>query len=186
MSRLAGVTPFPSDFAARYRERGYWEDVSLGRFYARVFASHGKRAAMISGSQRVTYAELRERVERLALQLLSLGVAPLDRWVVQLPNIPEFVYLYFALERLGAIPIMALAGHRWNEINAFFELSGATGYAVGEMLGDFDSLPLSAPVRDAHPGLQTVQDAQTIWLLLRGSRAIEYRQVDVLYVMYDE
>ena len=129
MSRLAGVTPFPSDFAARYRERGYWEDVPLGRFYAGVFASHGKRAAMISGSERVTYAELRERVERLALHLLDLGVAPLDRWVVQLPNIPEFVYLYFALERLGAIPIMALAGHRWNEINAFFELAGATGYA---------------------------------------------------------
>src|SRR5207244_5531027 len=79
MSRLAGVTPFPSDFAARYRERGYWEDVSLGRFYARVFASHGKRAAMISGSQRVTYAELRERDERLAMHLLALGVAPLDR-----------------------------------------------------------------------------------------------------------
>jgi len=186
MSRLAGVTPFPSDFAARYRERGYWEDVSLGRFYARVFASHGKRAAMISGSQRVTYAELRERVERLALQLLNLGVAPLDRWVVQLPNIPEFVYLYFALERLGAIPIMALAGHRWNEINAFFELSGATGYAVAETLGDFDSGELIARIRESHPGVRTVLGAETIRELLRSNTPLDARLLDTVEVDPDE
>src|SRR6266566_3150380 len=39
MSSLAGVTPFPPEFAARSRARGYWEDVPLGRFYAGVFAS---------------------------------------------------------------------------------------------------------------------------------------------------
>jgi len=127
MSRLAGVTPFPPEFAARYRARGYWEDVPLGRFYEDAFASHGDRVAVVSSSERVTYSELRGRVDRLALHLMDLGIMPLDRWVVQLPNIPEFVYLYFALQRLGAIPIMALAGHRWNEINAFFELSGAVG-----------------------------------------------------------
>ena len=186
MSRLAGVTPFPSDFAARYRERGYWEDVPLGRFYAGVFASHGKRAAMISGSERVTYAELRERVERLALHLLDLGVAPLDRWVVQLPNIPEFVYLYFALERLGAIPIMALAGHRWNEINAFFELSGATGYAVAETLGDFDSGELTARIREAHPGVRTVLGAETIRDLLRSNTPLDARLLDTVEVDPDE
>ena len=186
MSRLAGVTPFPPEFAARYRERGYWEDVPLGRFYAGVFASHGDRVAMVSGEERVTYSELNERVDHLARHLLEMGVVPLDRWVVQLPNIPEFVYLYFALERLGAIPIMALPGHRWNEINAFFELSGATGYAVGEMLGDFDSLPLIAQVRDAHPGVHTVLGAQTIRELLRSKPALDSRLVDMVEVDPDE
>src|SRR5438132_8904663 len=186
MTRLAGVTPFPSDFAARYRERGYWEDVPLGRFYAGVFASHGKRAAMICGSESVTYTELRERVERLALHLLDLGVAPLDRWVVQLPNIPEFVYLYFALEQLGAIPIMALAGHRWNEINSFFELSGANGYAVTEMLGDFDTQALIAQIREAHSGVRTILSAQTIRELLRSSAPLDARLLDAVEVDPDE
>jgi 2,3-dihydroxybenzoate-AMP ligase len=156
VSKLPGVTPIPPDFAARYRVRGYWEDIPLGRFYAGVFASHGDRVALVSGSERVTYSELMQRVDRLALHLLGLGVRPLDRWVVQLPNIPEFVYLYFALERLGAVPIMALAGHRWNEINAFFELSAARGYAVCEKLGDFDARQLITMIRDAHRGVETV------------------------------
>jgi len=186
MSRLAGVTPFPPEFAARYRERGYWEDAPLGRFYDGVFASHGDRVAMASGTDRITYTELKEQVDRLALNLLNLGVAPLDRWVVQLPNIPEFVYLYFALQRLGAIPIMALAGHRWNEINAFFELSEATGYAVAEMLGDFDSRELIAQVRDAHPGVRTVLGAETIRELVRHKPPSDARLLDTVEVDPDE
>src|SRR6266702_7016271 len=171
MSSLAGVTPFPPEFAARYRARGYWEDVPLGRF---------------NGSERVTYTELRERVARLALHLLDLGVVPLDRWVVQLPNIPEFVYLYFALEQLGAIPIMALAGHRWNEINSFFELSGANGYAVTEMLGDFDSRALIAQIREAHSGVRTILSAETIRDLLRSNTPLDARLLDTVEVDPDE
>ena len=161
MSRLPGVTPFPPEFAARYRARGYWEDVPQGQFYSEVFASHGERLALVNGEERMSFAQMKARVDRLALHLLDLGVSQLDRWVVQLPNVPEFVYLYFALQRLGAIPIMALAGHRWNEINAFFELSGAKGYAVSEKLGDFDSRQLIEQIRSAHPALETVLVAGT-------------------------
>ena len=186
MSKLAGVTPFPPDYAARYRARGYWEDVPLGRFYDAVFASHGDRVALVSGGQRVTYSALKQRVDRLALHLLQLGVEPLDRWVLQLPNIPEFVYLYFALERLGAIPIMALAGHRWNEINAFFELSGATGYAVIEQLGDFDSQPLIASIRDAHPGVHTVLGTATIRELLRRDPRLDPALLNSIAIDPDE
>jgi len=186
MSKLPGVTPFPPEFAARYRTRGYWEDLPLGRFYADVFATHGNRVAMVSGDERVTYSELSGRVDHLALHLLDIGVTPLDRWVVQLPNIPEFVYLYFALERVGAIPIMALAGHRWNEINAFFELSAATGYAVGEMLSDFDSRPLIAQIREAHSSLRTVLGAETIRELLRRKAPADARRLDAVEIDPDE
>ncbi len=186
MSRLPGVAPFPLEFAARYRSRGYWEDVPLGRYYAEVFKSHGDRVAMISGDERVTFAQLARRVERLALHLLDLGVAPLDRWVVQLPNVPEFVYLYFALERLGAIPIMALAGHRWNEINAFFEISGATGYAVSEKVADFDTGPLVKAIRDAHTEVHVVLGLEQIRRLLQKEAKLEAAVLDTIEVDPDE
>ncbi len=186
MSKLAGVTPFPPEFAARYRDKGYWEDIPLGRFYDGVFRSHGDRVAMIGGDERVTYAQLAQRVERLALHLLESGVEPLDRWVVQLPNVSEFVYLYFALERLGAVPIMALAGHRWNEINAFFELSGATGYAVSERLGDFDSQQLVTSIRSAHPGLKTVLGTESIRRIIGVERPEAAARLDGIEIDPDE
>ncbi len=186
MSRLAGVAPFPPEFAARYRARGYWEDIPLGQFYAGVFSSHGNRVAMVSGTEVITYSELRQRVDGLALHLLEAGVKPLDRWVVQLPNIPEFVYIYFALERLGAVPIMALAGHRWNEINAFFELSGANGYAVSEKLGDFDSHQLIGQIREAHSGVSTILGVESIRELLRSKPPLDPRLLDQVEVDPDE
>ena len=113
MTPLPGVTSFPPDFASRYRAAGYWEDRPLGAFYDEVFASHGDRTAIVNGEETVSYSELKSHVDRLARHLLDVGVRPLDRFVVQLPNVPEFIYLYFALERVGAVPIMALASHRW-------------------------------------------------------------------------
>jgi 2,3-dihydroxybenzoate-AMP ligase len=186
MSRLAGVVPIPPEFAARYRARGYWEDVPLGRYYADIFKSYDDRIAMISRDERVTYSQLARRVERLALHLLDLGVAPLDRWVVQLPNVPEFVYLYFALERLGAIPIMALAGHRWNEINAFFEISGATGYAVSEKVADFDTGPLVKAIREAHTDVRAVLGLEQIRGLLLKAPKLGAGLLDTIEIDPDE
>jgi 2,3-dihydroxybenzoate-AMP ligase len=171
VSRLPGVTPFPPEFAARYRAAGYWEDQPLGDFYDDVFARHADRVAIVHGDRTVSYRELRERVARLARHLLQLGVRPLDRFVVQLPNVPEFVYLYFALQRVGAIPIMALAPHRWTEISAFVELTEARGYIApdradgfdfGELAGrlraKYEHLELVLTVGDAFPGAVSVAD----------------------------
>jgi 2,3-dihydroxybenzoate-AMP ligase len=154
VSALPGVTPFPPDFASRYRAAGYWEDRPLGAFYDEVFASHGDRTAIVNGEETVSYSELKSHVDRLARHLLDVGVRPLDRFVVQLPNVPEFIYLYFALERVGAVPIMALASHRWTEVSAFIELSGARGYIVPGGGGDFDEL--SGRLRAAYPSLDLV------------------------------
>ena len=71
----------------------------------------------------MTYRELSQRSERLARVLLDQGFGPLDRIVVQLPNTALFAYLYFALQRIGAAPVLALPGHRKREISQFAEIS---------------------------------------------------------------
>ena len=156
MSRLPGVTPFPPELASRYRAAGYWEDRPQGAVYDEVFAQHGGRTAIVHGDRTVSYSELKDRVDRLARHLLRLGVRPLDRFVMQLPNVPEFVYLYFALQRVGAIPIMALASHRWTEVSAFVELAGARGYIVPHRLDGFDFAELASRLRARYQGLDLV------------------------------
>src|SRR5688500_11818926 len=93
---LDGVVRFPSEFAARYRARGYWEDRSLRDTFDQAFNRYAERVAIVDGDQSVTYAQLNERATRLALNLLDEGLRPRDRVVVQLPNVVEFAYLYFA------------------------------------------------------------------------------------------
>ena len=144
---LEGFVPFPPEFAARYRRHGYWLDRSLASIFDEAFSRFADRPAVVAGPERVTYRELARRVERLALHLLTLGLGPLDRVVVQLPNVPEFVYLYFALQKLGAIPLLALPPHRYHEIHTFVELTEAVAYAFPDRMGDFNFAELAERIK---------------------------------------
>jgi 2,3-dihydroxybenzoate-AMP ligase len=151
---LPGVVPFPPEFAKRYREKGYWRDKSLAQEFSQVFKTYGPRVALIDGDRQLTYRQIDETSDNLALNLLELGLKPLDRVVPALPNVAEFVLLYFALQKIGAIPIAALVTHRFAEINQFVQLSGATTCVYPERQGDFAFEPMIQRVREANPSLR--------------------------------
>lgn len=151
---LEGVVPFPPEFAAKYREKGYWRDRALRDEFKDIFEKYADRVAVIDGDTVVTYRDLDERSERLALNLLDLGLKPLDRVVVLLPNVVEFVYLYFALQKIGCIPICALAAHRYLEISQFTELSQAAACVAPVRMGDFDFPPMIERVRNENDCLK--------------------------------
>src|SRR5947209_7168031 len=151
---IPGVVPFPPDFARRYREKGYWQDKSLAEEFAAVFRKYAERVALIDGEREFTYAEIDRVTDNLALNLLELGLKPLDRVVPTLPNIAEFVLLYFALQKISAIPIAALATHRFAEINQFVQLSGATTCVYPERQGDFEFEPMIRRVQAENPHLE--------------------------------
>jgi 2,3-dihydroxybenzoate-AMP ligase len=151
---LAGVVPFPPDYAARYRAAGYWEDRSLREEFGAMFARFSERLALIDGERTFTYADINRLSTNCALNLLELGLKPLDRVVVALPNVAEFVILYFALQKIGAIPIAALVTHRFAEISQFAELSGATTVVTPDRSRDFDYTAMVARIQAVTPALK--------------------------------
>src|SRR5262245_9556815 len=151
---LDGVVPFPPEFARRYRERGYWADKTLAQEFAAVFARFGDRVALIDRERQYTYRDIDASSDRLALNLLALGMQPLDRVVVQLPNVAEFVLLYFALQKIGAIPIAALATHRYAEASQFVRIASAVACVYPESQGDFRFGPMTARIQAESACLQ--------------------------------
>ncbi len=158
---LEGCTPWPAELARRYREKGYWEDVTIPARLAQSIARHPATVALVYGDERVTYAQLGERIDRLAAQFVRMGIRPLERAVLQLHNVPEFVYSYFALIRAGAIPVMALRAHRHTEVQHFLRSSGATTYVIPDVLRGFDYRAMAEELRPACPGLVRVIVAGT-------------------------
>ena len=151
---LDGVVPFPPEYATRYREKGYWRGLSLAQEFAPLFKSYARRVAVIDRGREYTYAEIDGVSDRLALNLLDAGLAPLDRIVVQLPNVVEFVFLYFALQKIGCIPIAALATHRFLEVSQFARLSGAAACVTPDRYGDFDFREMVSRVRREAPSVK--------------------------------
>ncbi|WP_367127393.1 (2,3-dihydroxybenzoyl)adenylate synthase [Saccharothrix sp. HUAS TT1] len=147
----ADCTPWPEDVAAGYRRAGYWRGDDLGTLLSGWAAANRDRTALVHRDRRVTYAELDEWAHRLAAGFAERGIRPGDRVLVQLPNIPEFVAVHFALLRAGAHPVFALPAHRATEIGHLCAASGAVGYVVAE-----GQVELAARAGEAFPALRHV------------------------------
>ncbi|MCZ4556780.1 AMP-binding protein [Rhodococcus maanshanensis] len=151
-----GFVPIPAEFAETYRAAGYWTGQPLGELLRSSARRWSQRPALHAADGTRSYAELDADADRMAYGLIALGIAPGDRVVVQLPNVPEFVAVLFGLLRAGAIPVLVLPAHRRAEIEHLAELSGAVAYIVPDRIGDFDYRELAAAIAERVPSLRHV------------------------------
>jgi len=87
-----------------------------------VEAGHGDRVAIIHDSpvthskHEITYAELRDRVARLAGALRAKGIGKGDRVIIYMPMVPEAIEAMLACARLGAIHSVVFGGFAAHEL----------------------------------------------------------------------
>jgi 2,3-dihydroxybenzoate-AMP ligase len=151
---MDGVVPFPAEFAQRYRDKGYWDNRPLKVVFKEWCDRYRDQVALCDAQRQVTFHELDTRSTNLALNLLELGIAPQDRLVVQLPNVIEFVYLHFALQKMGAIPVMALPPHRFREMSYFVGTSGAVATVTPDHHREFSYVEMVDRISNVSPHLR--------------------------------
>ena len=102
------------------QERGIWADRVPTDYFDRLSEQHPESVAMIEhrcDTGRVTvltYRTLSEQLQRIANRLASLGIGHGDVVSFQLPNWWQFVALYLACVRIGAVcnPLMTILRHK--------------------------------------------------------------------------
>ena len=70
-----------------------------------IEAGGGDRIALTGAGGDVTYAQLHDRVVRTAAGLREIGLLPEQRLLMLMADSPEFVTVFLAALRLGAIPV---------------------------------------------------------------------------------
>jgi 2,3-dihydroxybenzoate-AMP ligase len=139
-----GTVPWPPEFAERYAAAGYWHGRPLGAHLWAWADAHGDRTAVVDGDTRLSYRQLAERSDALAANLKALGLRPGDNILVQLPNSWEFVAVFFACQRLGVAPLLALMPHREHELGHLGDLVGATAIVTVDRWQGTDHQDLAA------------------------------------------
>ena len=82
-----------------------------------VAAGDGARDCLISPTERLSYADLAERVNRIANVLTrDLGVVPGNRVLLRGPNSPMMVAAYFAVIKAGGVVVATMPLLRAKEI----------------------------------------------------------------------
>jgi len=139
---LKGATPFPEEFVERYYQNRWWMGITLGEMLDRSCDLYFYKEALVSGEVRLTYRELREKVNRAAIAFLQLGIQKLDRVLLQIPNWAEFIFAYYGLHRIGAIPVMCIPRFSQREMEHFCQITEARAWVVPRRFEKIDYLPM--------------------------------------------
>ncbi|MGD0976090.1 MAG: AMP-binding protein [Candidatus Korobacteraceae bacterium] len=92
---------------------------TIGNCFERSAEKWSEREALVVRQQNVryTYAQLKQRVDALAMGLLKLGMHPGDRIGIWSPNNTEWVLLQFASAKIGLILVCINPAYRSYELS---------------------------------------------------------------------
>jgi 2,3-dihydroxybenzoate-AMP ligase/mycobactin salicyl-AMP ligase len=153
---LQGFTPYKKEDADKYNRLRWWAGLTYGDILDKAADIYPDKEALVDRETRFTYSQVQEKTHKLALGFIDLGIRPLDRVLVQLPNWAEFIFTFFALQKIGAIPILLIARHRQVEINHLLQLTGANTWIVAQRYHKVDYLPIIDDVMQSNPQIEHV------------------------------
>jgi 2,3-dihydroxybenzoate-AMP ligase/mycobactin salicyl-AMP ligase len=170
---IDGFTPYAAKDAEKYIRLRWWPGLTFGDILDRAADMFPNKAAFVDTHSRLTYAQARDKVNRLAVGLMDLGIRPTERVLVQLPNWNEFTVAFFALQKIGAIDTLLIDRYRPYEIRHLVRLSGATSWILPEKYKKTNFLPIIDEVKKDAPSLKHV-------ILVRGSGHGDHLSLETL------
>lgn len=142
--RMRGERHFDGRVVRCFAERPVGFDAMLRASAIR----HPNAEALVSGDDRLTYAEFDHLVDRLAADLTVAGIAAGDRVAILLENGIPFVIVLAAIVRIGAIAVLLNIREEQPELAYILDHSGCVGLFHSPELAM--KVPLASAVPDLH------------------------------------
>src|SRR5437660_5087160 len=149
-------TRLTDELIARHEKLGHWGSETFYSVLAARAASHPDRVAIVDRGRRITYGELKTRVDRVAAGFKALSIGSGDVVTIQLPNWVEFAYVFFALERLGAVANQIGPDFRSREVDYILRFSESRAFVCPASFKSFDYVQMISELRPGLPDLKAV------------------------------
>ena len=144
------------------RAGGWWKDENLLDYFDAALLSCPDAIAIVdyrteSGEKiLMTYRELTEKAERVAVALAHYGVEKQDVVSFQLPNWWEFVVINLACLRIGAVSNPLMPIFREHELSFMVDFAESKVLIIPKTFRGFDHEKMIAGMRDKLPQLEHV------------------------------
>lgn len=171
--KLEGFTEYKKEDIEKYNSLRWWLGVTFGDIFDKATDLYPRREALVDDKVRLSYCQLRERVDKLAIGLIKLGIKKGDRVLIQLPNWGEFVYSFFALQKIGAIVVLLVPQYAQIEINHLSRLTHASAWILPEKYRKIDYLPIINDVLKTNSKIKHV-------ILARGHEGTQFTSLEML------
>ncbi len=153
---LEGFTPYAKKDAKKYNQLRWWLGLTWSDLLDKASDLYPDKIGVVDGAGRYTYRELREKVDRLAISLMKLGIQPGDWVLLQFPNWYEYILSFFAMQKIGAATLLLIPRHNASEINHLAGLTKPVAWIGPKQYGKIEYMPIIDDVLKENPQLKHV------------------------------
>ena len=153
---IEGFEPYRPEDAERYNKYRYWLGLTWGDMFDKATDLYPDKEGLVDDSARFTYRELRQKVDRLAIGFIERGLKAHDFVFLQIPNWHEYVIVFYALQKIGVIPVLFITRHGLAEIKHVCGLTNPVAWIGPSHYKNTDFLSLLREVKAEHPGLTQI------------------------------
>jgi non-ribosomal peptide synthetase component F len=154
----------PSPYTVRYSPReiddyyrsGVWTAETFHDLLVRRVKENPDKVFATDGTRSLTFRELFDSGQRLAVGLHRRGLRRGDKAAVQLPNWVEFIEVLTALSRLGVIMVPIMPIYRREDVGYVLSNAGVRAVFTPAQFSKFDYLDMYRVIRQADPELMIV------------------------------
>ena len=139
-------------------KEGYWGKTILSDYWDRNAKQWPNKEALVDSiGSRLTWAEAKQRIDRIAFALVKdLKLERDARLMVQLPNCVEQVLVRLACEKAGVLSIPEMTTFRHTEIKEIASLTQAVGIVIPKEYRKFDHYQMVKELQGDWPSLRYI------------------------------
>jgi benzoate-CoA ligase family protein len=166
------------------------ESFNMADYYvfANLDAGRGGKTAILFEDQAITYAEVADKVARVAARLIEAGLLPEQRVLLCMRDCPEFVYAWFGAIKAGAVvtqinPLLPASDYEYylgyvKPQFAFIDAASAYAFEAARGRSRFPGSViavegfaewLAQPISDTARPWPTRKDDPAVWLFTSGT-----------------
>jgi fatty-acyl-CoA synthase len=151
-----GVTQYFKGMLRGYDMDSTRQQLTLNSFLNEASKIYPEKEAIVFKNEPISYKQLREKAHRLAIGFKKYGIGKGDSVAVLMPNLPEAIFAYYALPRIGAVMIPLSTRYRLLELKHLLIHSNAKAImTIDEYLGT-NFLDILNQIRRELPNLQNI------------------------------
>jgi len=153
---IEGFEPYKPEDIEKYNKHRWWLGLTWGDMFDKATDIYPQKECLADDTSHFTYEELREKVDRLAVSFIDLGIAERDFVLLQIPNWYEYVVTFYALQKVGAITVLLIARHGLAEIKHVCSLTHPVAWIGPDRYKNTDYMPILQQVTEENRGLKHI------------------------------
>jgi 2,3-dihydroxybenzoate-AMP ligase len=139
---IEGFEPYLPEDIETYDKYRWWLGITWGDMFNKATDLYPDKEGLVDDTHRFTYRELRSKVDRLAVGFMGLGIKERQVVLLQIPNWYEYILAFYALQKIGAIPVLLITRHGLAEILHIAALTDPVAWIGPPHYRNTDYLPM--------------------------------------------